>query len=112
MVRGNDRKIAPIARRAEGIGSAPYPESHFENISKLFLCARNKNGGAVFMLIGKPASFSPLFAETTYAVSTADIKETPPLLERYWKSGIRAWIKAQKRFIFSEEFYSRAQWIE
>src|SRR3981189_1381499 len=45
MNRGNDQKIALIARRAQGIGSGLHPESDFENTSKLFICAGNKNGG-------------------------------------------------------------------
>jgi len=43
------RKIA-LARRAQGLGSGLHPESHFENTSKLFVCAGNKNVGAVFIL--------------------------------------------------------------
>jgi len=43
------RKIA-VARRLQGVGSGLHPKSHFENTSNLFICAGNKNAGAVFIL--------------------------------------------------------------
>src|ERR1700733_1156110 len=56
MKRGNDQKVALIARRAQGICSDPHPASDFENTSKLFICAGNKKIGAVFSLAAKPLS--------------------------------------------------------
>jgi hypothetical protein len=43
------------ARRAQGIGSGRGidPESDFKDTSKPFICAGNKNSGAVFSLAGR-----------------------------------------------------------
>jgi hypothetical protein len=41
------------ARRAQGIGSGIDPESDFKKASKPFICAGNKNNGAVFSLAGR-----------------------------------------------------------
>jgi hypothetical protein len=84
MKRGNDQKIALIARRAQGIGSGLHPESDFENTSKLFICAGNKNRGAVFNIIGKLLMPSLHSSRRVYDLH----HETLSLQERHWKSGI------------------------
>jgi hypothetical protein len=101
MKRGNDQTIALIARKAQGIGSGLHPESDFENTSKLFICAGNKNSGAVFCLTRKPLrAFSPLFASClrTYIKKPFRCRNTTG------NQTSRVWIKTQKRFIFAEKF--------
>jgi hypothetical protein len=58
MKRGNDQKLALIARRAQGIGSGPHPESDFENTSKLFIFPGIKTVAPCSVLSGKPLRLS------------------------------------------------------
>ena len=94
-------KIALIAGTAQGIGSGVHPESGFENTSKLFICAGNKNSGAVFSLKGKPLRPSLHSSRRVYDLH----QETLSLQERHWKSGIPRIDQDSKTFfIFAEEF--------
>ena len=92
------KKIALIARRAQGIGSGLHPESDFENTSKLFICAGNKNGGDVFCLTGKPLRPSLRSSRRVYDLH----QETFRCRKGHLNQESRVWIKTQKRFIFAE----------
>jgi hypothetical protein len=100
MKRGNDQKIALIARRVQGIGSGFILNQTFENTSNLFICAGNKNSGAVFSLPGKPLRPSL----HSRVVSTTCIKRLFCCRNATGNQVSRIWIETQKRFIFAEEF--------